>query len=95
MWGVDPESTREEGGIEVCNNWRPTTWEEVCKRAAGRCRYNACRRVRALCRRLEVCRRLGKYGMTDRGVQARIARELGVSRSTVCSDMRALIKRGR
>jgi hypothetical protein len=45
-------------------------------------------------RRCELVRLLSvKGGLTDRGTQARLARELGVSRSTVCRDM-ALLLRG-
>jgi hypothetical protein len=81
----------------VCNNRGPwseqTSWEEVCRRAAGRRHYNSVRRFRALHRRCELVRLLsGKGGLTDRGTQARLARELGVSRSTVCRDMAVLLR---
>jgi DNA invertase Pin-like site-specific DNA recombinase len=73
----------------------PTGRDEVCRRASGRRHYNAVRRFRAVFRRLQVVRLLGAYGLTRRGSQAKIARELGVSRSTVCRDMAFLWRASR
>ena len=77
--------------------WSATSsWDEVCRRASGRRHYNAVRSFRALSRRLRLAklmlvkgglRERVKGGWTDQGVQARLARELGVSRSTVCRDV--------
>ena len=67
----------------------PTGWDTVCRRASGRRAFNARRREAALLRRLEVVglyRRLGGR----RGVQAELARRLGVSRATISRDLRAL-----
>ena len=75
----------------MSNNWSaPTSWDEVCRRKAGRDRYNSVRRLQRAERRFRVLKLLGRYGM-DRGVQARIAKELGVSRVTVHRDVKALL----
>jgi hypothetical protein len=75
----------------VSNNWSaPTSWDEVCRRKAGRDSYNSIRRVQRAERRYRVLELLTQYGM-DRGVQARIARELGVSRVTISRDVKALL----
>jgi hypothetical protein len=65
------------------------TSEQVFKRAGGRRRYNLQRQRAAEARRDQVERLLDLYGRR-RGVQARIARELQVSRATVCRDARAI-----
>jgi hypothetical protein len=85
---------------KACNNrslWSADTcWEEVCRRAAGRRHYNGVRRVRALLRRREVARLLlVKGGLTTRGTQAALARELGVSRSTISRDVAYLLRQSR
>ena len=75
----------------MSSNWSaPTSWDEVCRRKAGRDRYNSVRRLQRAERRFRVLKLLSRYGM-DRGVQARIARELGVSRVTVHRDVEALL----
>jgi hypothetical protein len=68
----------------------PASWDEVCRRAAGRRRYHAVRRVRRELRRKQVLELLVRHGH-GHGVQARIARELGVSQATICRDVRALL----
>ena len=93
---------------EACNNrhdWSDTApWDEVRQRAAGRRHYNAVRRFRALFRRRRLAalmlvhgrlRVTVKGGLTNRGVQARLARELGVSRSTICRDLAFLLREAR
>jgi hypothetical protein len=65
-------------------------WDAVCRRAGGRRHYNAWRQFQQQHRRLEVSALLGRYGIAKHGVQARIARELGVSEATVSRDVRAL-----
>ena len=84
---------------EACNN-RPwselTSRDEVCRRAAGRRHYNSVRRFQAAIRRREVARLLCvQGGLTERGTQANLARQLGVSRSTVCRDIAWLLRQGR
>src|SRR4051812_48296622 len=71
----------------------PTTHEAVCRRASGRRHYNAWRSFRACERRMHVARLLRQYtqeGAPRHGAQARVARELGVHRSTVTRDVQAL-----
>jgi predicted transcriptional regulator len=70
------------------------TFDEICRRAGGRRRYNAARRKAADKCRSDVARMLCQYGRHKRGVQARIARELGVSEATVsraAADPRTLV----
>ena len=67
------------------------TSEQLSKRARGRRRYNLARQEAAAQRRGEVLRLLDLYGRARRGVQARIARELGVSRATVTRDVQHLL----
>jgi hypothetical protein len=75
---------------------RLTDWETVCRRNAGRRHYNATRTVRRALRRREVARLLlkygGLYGPASHGLQARIARQLGVNRSTICRDVWAILR---
>ena len=66
------------------------TPEQAYRRAGGRRRYNRQRHAAAAARRREVERLLNLYGHKTRGVQARIARELGVSEATVSRDARWL-----
>jgi predicted DNA-binding transcriptional regulator YafY len=68
----------------------PTSWDEVCRRNAGRARYHAMRRAQRELRRLEVVKLLRRWGHVQ-GVQAMIARELQVSEATVSRDVRALL----
>lgn len=70
-----------------------TSFDEVCRRAAGRRRYNAVRQLRADLRRAEVVRLahgLG-IGFSARGTCSRLAAQLGVHRSTVARDVRAIL----
>jgi hypothetical protein len=70
-------------------------WAEVCRRAGGRRAYNRVRRIRAAFRRREVARLLRVQGaLFERGTQARLARQLGVSRATICRDIAALSREG-
>jgi hypothetical protein len=74
--------------------WRqPTDWNTVCARAAGRKKYNEQQRrfVGQVCDEL-VLPRLLEYGFSSWGVCARIAREIGVSRATVCRYRQRLVK---
>jgi hypothetical protein len=66
-----------------------TDLDEVRRRCGGRRRYNAMRSFQREARRAAVSRLLLLYG-SDRGVQSRVARELGVHRSTVSRDVRAM-----
>jgi hypothetical protein len=92
----------------------PAPADVVYRRAGGRRRYNAQRRLAALIRRVKLAHLLVKEmsavvvpeiepdnlasidralkAIRNRGAQARIARELGVSRSTVCRDRMRLFR---
>jgi DNA-binding NarL/FixJ family response regulator len=63
------------------------SFDQICRRASGRRRYNFQRQLDAMDRRKEVARLLMLYGHRLRGVQFRIARELGVSESTISRDV--------
>jgi hypothetical protein len=85
---------------KVRNDWgNPTDWETVCRRNAGRRHYNGVRGLQRALRRREVARLLLEYGRLagwlTHGLQARIARELGVSQGTVSRDVRFLMEQGR
>jgi DNA invertase Pin-like site-specific DNA recombinase len=67
----------------------PTSTSEVHRRAGGRRKYNSVRRFKADLRRVEVEKLFAEYAFA-RGAQARIARELGVNRSTISRDIRRL-----
>jgi hypothetical protein len=73
------------------NSWsQPTSWDVVCRRAAGRAKYHAIRRLAKAIRRGKVMQLLERYGMS-RGVQSRIAREIGCSRATISTDVKELL----
>lgn len=64
--------------------------DEAARRAAGRRRINAQRRHRANVRRAKVVQMVEERGGLEHGTRAEIARELGVSRSTVSRDVAAV-----
>jgi hypothetical protein len=90
----------------VCNKWgEPVSGDEAARRAGGRRRYNAWRKFRAEYRRMELVRLLRVQGGLVRrkdgwpdarigalGNQAALARQLNVSRSTICRDVQALLR---
>ena len=71
-------------------------WDAVCRRNAGRRRYNCWRAFRRAYRRTQVAKLLLEYGrqggLSAHGCQARIARALGVSQGTISRDVQALTK---
>ncbi len=74
----------------MSNGWgEHVPFDEACRRAGGRRLYNQWRQFKAELRRGQVVELLGVYGL-GYGAQARVARQLGVSRSIVCRDVRAL-----
>jgi hypothetical protein len=78
------------------NSWTAfTSFDAVCRRAAGRNRYHALRRFRRAQRRCRVAHLLGKYGLGRYGVLSRIARDLGVNRSTISRDVTVLLAEAR
>jgi hypothetical protein len=63
-------------------------WDVVCRRASGRRRYNAVRRLRARVRRRKIIRMVSGSGAgLQRGDQARLARRLHVSEATISRDL--------
>lgn len=68
------------------NRWRlPVSDAEAYRRAGGRRYYNSMRQFRAKLRRARVAELLRKGYR-----QIEIARELGVSKATICRDVAAL-----
>ena len=72
-------------------NWNAhTSLDIVSRRAGGRNRYNANRRIRAAIRRIHVAESLRYSSVHDRGTQAALARELKVSEATISRDIKAI-----
>jgi hypothetical protein len=67
------------------------TWDEVCRLAAARRRWNAVRRFLADQRRRQVLELLIELGGLEWGAQAEIARQLHVHRSTISKDLKRLV----
>ena len=65
------------------------TFDEICRRAAGRRRYNAQRQTNAFWRARRVKEWLLSLG-ESKGAQKRVARELGVSEATISRDVQRL-----
>jgi hypothetical protein len=69
-----------------------TDLESVKRRAGGRRAHNARRRFQRDFRRTRVAELLKRYGPWTAGVRVRIARELGVHKSTITRDAQALLR---
>ena len=85
----------------MSNIWsKPTSSDQANCRAGGRRHYNSWRQTCAAVRRVKVSRllrrfsaeyaRLGIAGINQWGIQARIARKLGVSQATISRDIALL-----
>ena len=73
--------------------WRTRgDWNTTCATAAGRRKYNQERKKWACERQDVVWSLLLKYGLWNWGSCSRIARELSVSRATICRDRRSIIR---
>ena len=73
-------------------NWgAPTSSDEAHKRAGGRRRYNSHRQFVAFVRRQMVVALAWEFGLARRGSRSRIARAIGVHRSTVSKDIKAIL----
>jgi hypothetical protein len=71
---------------------KPLTFDEVCRRAGGRRRYNLNRRAEMFARRIIILSRIPRDpGCTRRGWCAALAREFGVSRATISRDIWAVL----
>jgi hypothetical protein len=64
---------------------------EAARRAGGRRRYNLTRRFEAMRRQWRIVDLLSTGAYEGRGRQSRIAEQLGVHRSTVSRDLRAIL----
>ncbi len=67
------------------------TWDQVCRRNAGRRHYNSWRQAQACQRRFQLVPFMyspctGKGAGGNYGWQSAAARALGVSRATICRD---------
>jgi hypothetical protein len=67
----------------------PVSHAEACARAGGRRRYNAWRRFMRIQRLGKVSEAMCRFAW-GRGIFSRVARILGVHRSTVCRDWQAI-----
>ena len=77
-------------GLPPRRRWsEPTSLDLVNRRASGRRRYNAVRKLRADLRSLDVMRRMLAYQWA-RGAQARVAVDLGIDPSTVSRALKRL-----
>jgi hypothetical protein len=72
--------------------WNATTsLNEVCRRAAGRRRYNAKRKRAKQDRRTDIILRLVNFGWSRPwGIQAALSQALGVSEATISRDFEAI-----
>ncbi len=94
----DAQEPCNKVALQMCatSDWSAdTNWDEVCRRASGRRHFNAMRQLRAECRRDALIERAleSVSCVTERGFQAAQARKFGVHRSTICRDMKLLLRR--
>ncbi len=69
------------------------SFDAICRRAGGRRHYNRMRQSAAFWRRVALEKIFQRDGWQP-GDYARWAAELGVSRATICRDVRWLWERG-
>ena len=73
-------------------NWStPTDWQTVCRRAAGRRKYNALRTFKAHQRRQTLLELVRDLGGMERGFQAKIAAALHVHPSVISKDLKKIL----
>ena len=76
----------------MTTSWSAITSHDIAeRRAAGRRRINAQRHYRAERRRAQVLQMVMERGGLEHGIRAEIARQIGVSRSTVSRDIKATL----
>lgn len=77
-------------------SWSETVdFSEVCHRVGGRRAYNARRQLERQLRRTKVLALMQQWGWSlssNRGVQLKIARHLGVSEATISRDVWAILR---
>jgi transcriptional antiterminator len=67
------------------------SWDQICRRAGARNRWNSLRTFLANERRRQVLELLLALGGLERGAQSRLAEALGVHRSTISKDLKRLM----
>lgn len=67
------------------------SWEQMCRRAGARNRWNSLRTFLANERRRQVLELLIELGGLERGAQAEIARRLKVHPSVISKDIRKIM----
>jgi hypothetical protein len=72
---------------------KPLTVDAIYRRAGGRRRYNKLRQSDAFWRRIELAGMIRREGYQP-GDYAKWAARLGVSRATICRDVRHLWEHG-
>jgi hypothetical protein len=68
-------------------------WDEVCRRTAGRRRYNKRRQLLAELRRYELAKLFAEHDPFEWGSRKKFAEELQVSEATISRDIAKLIER--
>jgi hypothetical protein len=66
-------------------------WDEICRLAGGRRRYNAQRKFLAEMRRIQLVKLFDKYDPFEWGSRKKLAEELGVSEATISRDIAKLL----
>jgi hypothetical protein len=67
------------------------SWDQICRRAGARRRWNSLRTFLANERRRQILELLIEQGGLERGAQSRIAEALGVHRSVISKDLKRLM----
>ncbi len=74
--------------------WQPRSWDEICRRASARRRYNSVRKLRAEVRRFELAEHVRRHGLAH-GEQKALAAQFQVSPSTISKDLAAIRQKAR
>ena len=67
------------------------TFDEICRRASGRRKYNQARQANAFCRRFKITIYLRYWGY-EPGLLTALAEYYGVHRSTITRDVQRILK---
>ena len=89
-----PHVVSRSGEDRSVKGWSDrASWDVVCRRASGRRRYNATRRLRCLVRRQAMLKILLASGRSlwERGIQRWFAQKLRVSPATACRHVAAVM----
>ena len=66
-------------------------WDEICRRASGRRRYNAHRSFMAEMRRAKLAKLFDRFDPFERGTRKKLAKVLGVSEATISRDLAVML----